>query len=314
MENAPVSLPKDETFGVEPRFIEQYGSPIEAIKAALVRIHSSGNIERFEREILKADQMDCPVIHRFAPGIYIREITLPAGAIATGAYHKKPVLNVMLTGRVTVPTDGGGTTEMVAPLVFVGVIGKKVGFIHEDTIWQNVFATTETDVEKIEEEFIDKGEAWREDHARRQPTERDLEARADYPKMLAEYGFTHEQARAETETTADMIPFPFGGYKAMVSGSLIEGRGLFATAPIEPGEVIAPARINGCRTPAGRYTNHSGTPNAEFIELPNGDLNLVAIKKLGGMVGGRLVDEITIDYRKALEIRERLCQQLFVHQ
>ena len=32
-----------------------------------------------EKEMLEMPQADCPVAHHFGPGIYIREVTLPAG-------------------------------------------------------------------------------------------------------------------------------------------------------------------------------------------------------------------------------------------
>ena len=69
-----------------------------------------------------------------------------------------------------------------------------------------------------------------------------------------------------------------------------------------PGAVIAPARIAGKRTPAGRYTNHSAKPNAVMVQLPSGDIDLVASRHISGCAGGQLGEEITIDYRQALRL------------
>lgn len=68
------------------------------------------------------------------------------------------------------------------------------------------------------------------------------------------------------------------------------------------------ARIGDKRTPAGRYTNHSASPNAKFVPTRDG-LNLVATRRITGMTGGRVGEEITIDYRQALELRKQLCHR-----
>lgn len=293
----------------DPLHLGRFGSSVEAIKAVLMHPDMIANIERVERMAFKHEQMPCPVIHRFAPGLYIREITMPAGAFCIGAEHTVEHLNVMLAGRVSVRNDAGTVTELVAPLSYVGKPGKKVGYVHEDVVWQNIFATDETDIETLESMFVVKGSAWGEDNAARlRPSLQDLFDRDDYRRVLAEYSIPHEVALAQSLNTEDMRPFPYGGYKVMVTDSPIEGRGLFATAEIELGEVIAPARIGDKRTPAGRYTNHSASPNAKFVPTRDG-LNLVATRRITGMTGGRVGEEITIDYRQALELRKQLCHR-----
>lgn len=120
--------------------------------------------------------------------------------------------------------------------------------------------------------------------------------------VLAQFGFSEEVARAQSENEADQIPFPLGSYKVAVMPSPIEGRGLFAMAGISAGECIAPARISGMRTPAGRFTNHSASPNARMV-MRGEDIDLVAIRDVWGCVGGQLGEEITIDYREALGLQ-----------
>jgi hypothetical protein len=91
----------------------------------------------------------------------------------------------------------------------------------------------------------------------------------------------------------------------MVAPSNIDGQGLIVTGNIVAGEIIAPARLNGLRTPAGRFTNHSKNPNAMMILLDNGDINLVATIAIDGCQGGNLGKEVTIDYRQALSLAIR---------
>lgn len=290
---------------VDPLCIGHFGS-LDAMLEAILK--DSSSVALLEREMLKAEQMPCPVIHRFAPGLYIREINMPAGAFAIGAYHHTAHLNIMMKGRLTILSDNGSITELKAPMMFVSQPGQKIGYVHEDTVWQNIFATDETDIETLEAMYVDKGRAWRVANEQRLQRSALLHEadRSDYWRVLAEFGVSHTQARRETEHIGDTIPFPHGGYKVMVSDSPIDGRGLFATAAIAPDEVIAPARVRGCRTPAWRYTNHSIFPNARFVMRQNGDLDLVATRQISGMQGGMPGDEITIDYRHALTLRKLL--------
>lgn len=301
--------PPNSELIADPAGLARFGSADGAIDYVLTHPDMVDDIEGVERMMLDIQQMPCPVIHRFAPGLYIREITLPAGGFCIGAEHTVEHLNVMLAGRVSVRNEAGGVTELVAPMSYVGKPGKKVGYVHEDVVWQNIFATDETDIETLESMFVVKGAAWHEaNQLRLRPSLSDLFDREDYHRALAEYGIPHEVALAQSLNTGDMRPLPYGGYKVMVTDSPREGRGLFATAEIEPGEVIAPARIGDKRTPAGRYTNHSASPNAKFVPTRDG-LNLVATRRITGMTGGRVGEEITIDYRQAPELRKQLCHR-----
>ncbi|OGT06099.1 MAG: hypothetical protein A2143_09225 [Gallionellales bacterium RBG_16_57_15] len=251
-----------------------------------------------EVEIKKLPQVECPVIHRFGPGIYIRELSMPAGTFAIGHHQKFEHLNILLKGSVTMLNDDGTTTHLAAPLIYVSPPGKKVGYVHEDMVWQNIYATNETDADKLEHYLIDKTVA----DSTSDTLRLEFIATHDYKNMLVELDISEDLARTQSENESDQIPFPYGSYKVKTSPSSIEGIGLFATAPIEAGEIIAPARIGGNRTPAGRYTNHSPLPNAMMVALPNGDINLVAAKNIGGSFGGNVGEEITVNYRQAREV------------
>lgn len=264
----------------------------------------SKSVEEVEGTMLGMPQAEAQVVHRFGPGIYIREVIIPAGILAVGHRQRFEHMNVMLKGRVTVFNDNGTTTELVAPMVFVGKPGRKIGYVHEEMVWQNIYATTETDIEKLEATYLEKSDTWRQDQVGRAAAlALQYEAdRQDYLALLAEVGIPHEIARAQSENTDDQIPMPLGSYSMMVADSPIEGKGVFATASISEGAVIAPARIDGKRTPAGRYTNHSVAPNAIMVKRPNGDIDLVATRQIAGCTGGQPGEEITIDYRQALRL------------
>jgi hypothetical protein len=256
-------------------------------------------LEQLECEFLKLEQAPCDVVHRFGPGIYIREVRMCADTYAIGHAQKTEHLNVFIKGRVTMVNGDGTETELVAPLTFVGKPGRKVGYIHEDVIWQNIYATEETDIEKLEAMFLDKSPTWQAHQAAKQIGYTDD---GDYAAALEEYGFSHEVARAQSVNESDCIPFPHGSFKVRVQKSNIEGHGLFATSTIVRGEWICPARLGGMRTPAGRFTNHAKEPNAQMVAR-DGDMYLQAIADIEGCKGGQTGEEITVDYRQVLSLQ-----------
>ena len=124
--------------------------------------HSQVNcsIERAEAELLKLPQLDCPLTHKFAPGVYMREILMPAGSFIIGHEHKTEHFNVVLSGRARVMMDGV-VEEIVGPCTFVSKPGvRKVLYILEDMRWATVHPTRETDLDKLDRKLIRKSEAW----------------------------------------------------------------------------------------------------------------------------------------------------------
>lgn len=258
------------------------------------------DVLHLESAFLKEEQVDCPVTHHFGPGVYIREVVLPAGAYIIGHAHKDTHLNVMLEGRLTIIKEDGTRRELAAPQTFVSGPGRKIAYIHETVRWQNIYATPETDVDALETLLFDKSAAFVESQALLAYD--NTADQSDFALTIAEFGFDAATVAAVSENEADQIPFPQGSYKVAVMPSMIHGKGLFASADIAANELIAPARLNGNRTPAGRYTNHSATPNAEMVLSENGDIYLFSKEVLFGCKGGSIGDEITIDYRHALSL------------
>ncbi len=108
-----------------------------------------------EAEMAKLPQVDCPVRHHFAPGIYAREMTIPKGVTLTGAVHKTEHLNIVSKGRIAVSTDDG-IREVSAPFTFVSKPGtKRIGHAIEETVWTTIHATDETDIDKLVEELTE---------------------------------------------------------------------------------------------------------------------------------------------------------------
>lgn len=112
-------------------------------------------LETILPELRALPQLDCKEKHYFGPGLYVREVTMPAGAIIVGKPHKTEHLCVMLQGHMRVKNENGEVVELKAPATFVGKPGRKVAYIIETVVFQNIFATEETDIEKLEHMFID---------------------------------------------------------------------------------------------------------------------------------------------------------------
>ena len=262
-------------------------------------------IERAESHLLDLPQVECPVVHHFGPDIYIREVTLPAGTLAIGHAQRFEHLNIMLTGAVAMVGDDGQTKVLRAPMIFVGKPGRKLGYVLETCIWQNVYATDERDIDKLESMFLDKSATWQA-HAeatKQLETYHRRDDREDFDLVVRMSGFTHEIVRDQSENPHDQIKMPEGfAPKFTVRDSVIEGKGVFLSAPVDADEVIAPARIYGFRTPAGRYTNHAKNPNAKFVKDQSGDIWLVALRRIAGCAGGSQGEEVTVDYRQALAL------------
>jgi hypothetical protein len=224
-------------------------------------------------------------------------------------------MSVLLKGKVMMLNEDGNTRILEAPFIFEGEAGRKIGYVLEDMVWQNIYSTHLQDSNDVEEFFIEKSENWQNDQNIKlsiQKVEKEVD-RNDYQKLLKESGITHEIARKQSENKEDQISV-FSNI-VRVADSAIEGQGLFLTSPVKSGDVICQARIKGKRTQAGRFTNHSVFPNAKMILLPNNDIDLVAISDIDGCKGGSLGEEITIDYRQALTLSginfegNVLCQQ-----
>jgi hypothetical protein len=245
------------------------------------------------------------VVHHFGPGIYVREVHIPKGALALGHAQKFEHLNVMLKGKVAMPSPDGGLKIIEAPSIYTGQPGRKFGYVLEDVVWQNIYATDETDIDKLEAMFLDKSGTWEEQESHFRQFQESLRwaDKQDFNSLLLQIGMSNGEVRAQSEFGEDQIPMPIGlGTKFTVRNSHIEGKGAFLSAGVMAGETIAPARIGGKRTPAGRYVNHAKDANAAFVMVEGGDVHLVATRAISGCVGGDQGEEITVNYRQALAL------------
>lgn len=108
-------------------------------------------VKTLEQAMRDVPQVDCPVRHHFAPGMYAREITIPAGTVLTGAVHKTENLAVLSAGRIELVTDDGTIVISAPHMITVKPGMKNAARAIETAVWTNFFPTYETDPEKLVE-------------------------------------------------------------------------------------------------------------------------------------------------------------------
>lgn len=93
--------------------------------------------------------------HRFAGGVYHRELYIPPGQVVMGKRHANEHMVMLTTGSCVVVTERGRET-MTAPMSFISPAGEKrvVLTLDEGCTWVVIHATQETDLDAIEREVI----------------------------------------------------------------------------------------------------------------------------------------------------------------
>ena len=249
---------------------------------------------QLEEGLLKMPQANIKTVHAFKPGIYERTITIPPWTVLTGAEHKTPYMVRLEKGSIAVNTDDG-VRMLHAPCEFQAPAGvKRVGRVFEDeVIWTDVYPNDDNckDIAEIEARLYVVPAIGLGENRMNQAIGNN---RADFALFLDQLGMTQEAMDKVVHIDGDLIPMP-DGFDVELRDSSIHGKGLFALRAFEPGEVICPGRINGMRTPAGRYINHTPNPNAAPL-LEDGDINAIALRNI------QANEEILIDYRTSVRV------------
>jgi quercetin dioxygenase-like cupin family protein len=116
-----------------------------------------GLIQDVQNLMVKQEQVETPITNHFSPGVYAREMFIPKGTIVIGKIHKHENMSIMSKGELSIISIDGGVKRVKAPYTVVAPPGvKRMVYAHEDTVWTSIHGTHETDLAKIEEEFIAK--------------------------------------------------------------------------------------------------------------------------------------------------------------
>lgn len=107
-------------------------------------------VERLQAMMEGFPQADCPVRHVFAPGIYLREMLVPADVYACGAVHKTEHITIVV-GHCWLTTDDG-LQEFMGYNSFVSKPGiKRAIYAVQPTMVTTVHLnpTNERDLDKL---------------------------------------------------------------------------------------------------------------------------------------------------------------------
>ena len=110
--------------------------------------------------VSKLAPVDCPLVHRFSSGVYIRQITIPAGTCIVGKIHATKHFNIILSGHCFVIQSDGVKIDVNGAYTYESDAGvQKCVYALTDTIWQTIHVTKLTNLDEIEREIIAKDES-----------------------------------------------------------------------------------------------------------------------------------------------------------
>ena len=119
----------------------------------------SQKVDSLLAQVQVMPQVECPEENFFGPNVYIKQVTMPAGSVIIGKSHKIEHICNMISGRMILVDSNGDKKELVAPMTFVAPKGRKVAYIVETVVFQNIFSTNETNLDKLENMIVDNSDS-----------------------------------------------------------------------------------------------------------------------------------------------------------
>lgn len=109
---------------------------------------------RLTSAMLSMDQIDIPIKHTFAPGMYVREMVMPKGSLIVGKIHKHDHIIIVSSGDCTVYSKDG-LQRLKGPCTATYTAGtQRAIYAHEDTIWHNIHAVESDDIAEVEDYLV----------------------------------------------------------------------------------------------------------------------------------------------------------------
>lgn len=260
---------------------------------------TADKVVALQNELFKLPQANIVTEHVFTPGKYERRITIPAWTVLTGAEHKTDYHVRLEKGTIAVNTDEG-VKVLTAPVDFPAKAGmQRAGRVFEDeVVWVDVYDNPDdcTDLQVLESRLYVVPDCGLADS--RTAVQK---AQIDYGAFLHQIGMTQAEMDRIVQIDSDLMDMPLG-VDVELRGSPIHGKGLFATRDFDAGEIVCPGRLNGKRTPGGRFINHSVDSNITPVKVGD-DIYAVAARKI------RADDELLVDYRASMRVNFGLVLQ-----
>lgn len=260
---------------------------------------TADKVVALQNELFKMPQANIVTEHIFKPGVYERKITIPPWVVLTGAEHKTPYQVRLEKGTIAVNTDDG-VKVLTGPCEFDAKAGmQRAGRVFEDeVVWVDVYANPDdcTDLTVLEDRLYVVPDCGLAD------SRTDVQkAQIDYGAFLYQLGMTQAELDAIVYIDSDLMDMP-EGVAVELRDSPIHGKGLFATCDFDAGQIVCPGRLDGKRTPGGRFINHSVDCNVTPIMIGD-DIYALAARKI------RANDELLVDYRASMRVNFGLVLQ-----
>lgn len=113
-------------------------------------------LARFASILAASPQIECPVEHFFAPGMYMRKMTIQADAYVLGKKHRHQHPTMLVRGEATINTDQG-MVRITAPHLWISQEGaQRALYTHSECEFVTVHLnpTGTQDLEVIEADVI----------------------------------------------------------------------------------------------------------------------------------------------------------------
>jgi hypothetical protein len=251
-------------------------------------------IENLQDELLKMPQSEIVTEHIFTDGLYERVITIPPWTVLTGAAHKTDYKIRLEKGTIAVNV-GTEVKILTAPFELEAKAGEqRVGRVFdEEVVWRDIYDNPDNcqDLAILEDRlYVVPDCGLGENRVALQIKN----AQNDYSLFLSQIGINQEEMDKIVTIESDLMEMP-EGYAVELRKSKIHGLGLFALKDFEVGEIICPGRLDGKRTPAGRFINHSFESNI-LPQLVGNDIYAVATSKIHAN------EELLVDYRASMRV------------
>lgn len=154
-----ISVPQPvESLVVDPFAGREPLLPALPDNADVLQVEGAGireKLARLEQAMMGSGQeVELPVKHHFARGVYVRELFIPKGTVLVGKIHKYSQVNIVSKGDISVLTEDGIKRVQAGSTIVSGAGIKRAGYAHEDTVWVTIHGTHETDVDRLEDELI----------------------------------------------------------------------------------------------------------------------------------------------------------------
>jgi hypothetical protein len=111
-------------------------------------------VQTLEYLIKEQPQIDIPVNHYFAGGVYARQMIAPANSVFTGKIHKTQHLAMLVSGTMII-SGGDAYDKYTGPVMFVSNPGdKRAGIAITDCTFITFHSIEEKPIEELEKELV----------------------------------------------------------------------------------------------------------------------------------------------------------------